>query len=776
MHVCAGGVWKNTEDEILKAAIMKYGKNQWARISSLLVRKSAKQCKARWYEWLDPSIKKTEWTRAEEEKLLHLAKIMPCQWRTIAPIIGRTAAQCLEHYEKLLDAAQAADGGDYDPNDDPRRLRPGEIDPNPESKPARYDPVDMDEDEKEMLSEARARLANTKGKKAKRKAREKQLEEARRLALLQKTRELKAAGINTKRKARRFTNSLDYNNEIPFQKLTPAGYYDTSEERVAGSRQKEDQSKFLGKSVRELEGKRRDREEEAERKKDSKRLKLFKKTNLPDAISAVNKLNDPALIKARGVMSLPTPQMTDGELEELSKVGSASALVAAGSGATGTLLGQYGQTPAQRTPQRTPMRTPMGRDTVLEETQNLIALTKSQTPLLGDENAVLHKTDMRGMTPRGHGVATPNVMGTPREGMTPTPRRRLTTPATPARDNLGINEAQAGMSAADAIMANRSRREQKRQEVLLKNKLRAGFDALPEAENEYMFKMPELPAEIEVQDEEPMVEDAEDAMSRVAAEVRAKQDAALARRSATLQRGLPRPVTVNTGMAKGEGRAKDATQQLVQEELLLMLRHDAAKYPMSKADRKRKRTVPVLPVYDDELLAEARLLVQDALSDDVSPAALAQASESVQRTWEELYSTHAFLPTKKTYGFLDSVKPAEQIKALEQRFQLLREQLKQDNKNAAKMEKSCELLGGGFAKRAKTAHGAIKAAHEQLGQVSIELDCFTVLKQGEQVGLPNRLAWLKNEVNESAQQERGLQNMYQSLTQEKARLQALLKA
>jgi hypothetical protein len=53
-----GGVWKNTEDEILKAAVMNYGKNQWARISSLLVRKSAKQCKARWYEWLDPSIKK----------------------------------------------------------------------------------------------------------------------------------------------------------------------------------------------------------------------------------------------------------------------------------------------------------------------------------------------------------------------------------------------------------------------------------------------------------------------------------------------------------------------------------------------------------------------------------------------------------------------------------------------------------------------------------------------------------------------------------------------
>ncbi len=53
-----GGIWKNTEDEILKAAVMKYGMNQWARISSLLVRKSAKQCKLRWYEWLDPNIKK----------------------------------------------------------------------------------------------------------------------------------------------------------------------------------------------------------------------------------------------------------------------------------------------------------------------------------------------------------------------------------------------------------------------------------------------------------------------------------------------------------------------------------------------------------------------------------------------------------------------------------------------------------------------------------------------------------------------------------------------
>ncbi|CEO97908.1 hypothetical protein PBRA_006022, partial [Plasmodiophora brassicae] len=258
-----GGVWKNTEDEILKAAVMKYGKNQWARISSLLVRKSAKQCKARWYEWLDPSVKKTEWTREEEEKLLHLAKIMPSQWRSIAAIVGRTSTQCLEHYTKLLDQAQAMEDaratGSSSSSSAPaaaaaaavssveelRKLRPGEIDMNPETKPARPDPVDMDEDEKEMLSEARARLANTKGKKAKRKAREKQLEEARRLAVLQKRRELKAAGIQFKGPShqslnRRKRKEMDYNAEIPLHRPTPAGFFDTGDEDQEMKRRRAD--------------------------------------------------------------------------------------------------------------------------------------------------------------------------------------------------------------------------------------------------------------------------------------------------------------------------------------------------------------------------------------------------------------------------------------------------------------------------------------------------------------------------------------------------------
>ena len=42
-----------------------------------------------------------------DEKLLHLAKLMPTQWHTIAPVVSQTATQYLERYHKLFDEAEA---------------------------------------------------------------------------------------------------------------------------------------------------------------------------------------------------------------------------------------------------------------------------------------------------------------------------------------------------------------------------------------------------------------------------------------------------------------------------------------------------------------------------------------------------------------------------------------------------------------------------------------------------------------------------------------------
>ena len=96
-------VWTNVEDEILKVAVMKYGLNQWSRISSLLIRKTAKQCKARWNEWLSPTVNKTVWSQQEDAELQRLVRMLPSQWKTVAQMMGRTAAQCVERYEKLLE-------------------------------------------------------------------------------------------------------------------------------------------------------------------------------------------------------------------------------------------------------------------------------------------------------------------------------------------------------------------------------------------------------------------------------------------------------------------------------------------------------------------------------------------------------------------------------------------------------------------------------------------------------------------------------------------------
>ena len=292
-----GGIWKNSEDEILKAAVMKYGLNNWSRIASLLVRKTPSQCKSRWYEWLDPSIKKIEWSKEEDEKLLHLAKVFPTQWRTIGPVVGRTAHQCQERYDRLLDEAQ---GRDMTMDEhDPRRLRPGEIDPAPETRPAKADPADMDDDEKAMLQEARARLANVQGKKAKRKEREAMMEETRRLAQLQKDRELRAAGLSVaSRRLKR--NDIDYTKEIPFEAPPQVGAH------VLEATPNLAKNRLL--SVQSIEGTTRRQEMQRHKKEDARTVKRLKETEMPFQ-KAVETVFTTDLV-------LPEPDSADSEDEQ----------------------------------------------------------------------------------------------------------------------------------------------------------------------------------------------------------------------------------------------------------------------------------------------------------------------------------------------------------------------------------------------------------------------------------------------------------------------------
>lgn len=436
------------EDEILKVAVMKYGRNQWARISSLLVRKTPKQCKARWNEWLDPRVKKTEWSREEDEKLLHLTKVFPSQWGTIADLVGRTAQMCVERYERLLElsaggntiAEASSTVGEVSTRTatslgEARKLKPGEIDPSPETKAARPDPVDMDEDEKEMLAEARARLANTQGKKAKRKAREKLLDEARRLAFLQKRRDMIAAGLPVMPGRKR--RGMDYNAEVPFEHKAVPGFHDATEELEREQVAHQDAIKLSAEERKEQAiGSNRDIVELTERKKDvTKEKKRIEQGFLPTALERRLKEQQAA---RRLPLNLPLPQIGASELEQIAKY-----------------EGEIGRWVAESEVYATPATA---------------ALRPGYTPSrrMGYEGTPLTRSSVGNSTP----MSTTSTSKLSKAS-------RTSARSTPIRDTLGINNGIREPIDSSTIL-----------DVYQKRRLQDAFSRLPKPKNDFDIVMP----------------------------------------------------------------------------------------------------------------------------------------------------------------------------------------------------------------------------------------------------------------------------------------------
>ncbi|KAF8163052.1 pre-mRNA splicing factor component-domain-containing protein [Crassisporium funariophilum] len=808
--IIKGGVWKNTEDEVLKAAIAKYGKNQWARISSLLVRKTPKQCKARWYEWLDPSIKKTEWSKTEDEKLLHLAKLMPTQWRTIAPIVGRTAVQCLERYQKLLDEAEAKENeelglagpsDDIGPSvDDIRRLRPGEIDPDPETKPARPDPIDMDEDEKEMLSEARARLANTQGKKAKRKARERQLEEARRLAVLQKKRELKAAGIIMRHKTKK--KGMDYNADIPFEKKAAAGFYDTAEEQARIA------SAPVGQTLRRLENKRKPEEEEAERKKRQRKNAAGKEgegaghqTKFIAARDAqIQKLKEAESIGRRRKLVLPTAQVGELELEDIVKIGlageNAKALVGGGNDASGRLLSDYEGLEAARMA-RTPRTAPQ-LDNVMVEARNLRNMTMVQTPLLGDENTPLHAGSGGGSgfdsaTPRHQVAFTPNPLATPlRDGsldISATPRGQdrsgisATPLRTPLRDNLSINPE-------DYKVSGDTPRDQRLRVTSAKRALKAGFVNLPKPENNFELLVPDDDEEDDtsVPGTTLSEEDAADRDAKVKRLQKEEERKALARRSRVVQLGLPRPSNVDIDTILQRLSIEEAgysdeqhghAQALINSELAHLMHHDSVAYPLPGTTRAGS-SQSSYEVPDDEALHAAEAAIQLELATLVgfpsaNPSQLREGLVALSKTesanedisWAKTRESLSYDASSRNWVQSTTLALDARIAGYSKLLSDARDLMAKDANKANKSEKKMGVILGGYQQRAEALSKRIATAFEDTQKSAVDYNSFVRLRVNEAAVGPRRVSSLREEVERLEYRERTLQMHYAELQSEK---------
>ncbi|KAI7277536.1 Pre-mRNA-splicing factor [Hortaea werneckii] len=758
MPVVKGGVWTNIEDEILKAAVSKYGLNQWARVSSLLARKTPKQCKARWSEWLDPSIRKIEWSREEDEKLLHLAKLMPTQWRTIAPIVGRTATQCLERYQKLLDEAEAREnaeelglggpeGGETaaPSADDVRKLRPGEVDPDPESKPARPDTIDMDEDEKEMLSEARARLANTQGKKAKRKARERQLEESRRLAVLQKRRELKNAGINVKVTTRK-KGQMDYNADIPFEKAPAPGFYDTQEELAQNERARE----MFDPRKQQLANKRKGDGEEAEHP-ETKRMKNNKGDSGASAFAAAAKagqqqrIREAEMSSKRRSLNLPAPQVSEGELEDIVKMGMSgerASTLAEGSENENTrgLIGNYQNQMVGATPIRTP-RAPQEEDRIANELRNARARTETQSALFGGENNELVEdsatTGYQGVTPSQKAAATPNPMATPfRQGMAngagATPRGPGATPMRTPRDNFRLNENDGSMQ-----LVGQTPRDVRMQEQAQRSSLRSKLASLPKPkETEFELELPEERAEAMTSSRETYAEDAAARDKRNAELAHAAAMAEFRRQTQTVQRGLPRPKVVDIdAMLKNARDSKDPIERDIEEETALLMANDALKFGGAKVNGSAR---PV-EIFAEEALQKAKMEVVLEMGQDADRS---QFGAAFEKEWEKAHESQTMLPGLAGYG--EDELDEEQL--LVEQFDNVQDAISASAEKSAATEKRLTKHHGGYLARQKVLKTKIQQAAETLEKTRLDVEVGRAAEMAEQGAMQGRLEQLRDEV------------------------------
>ena len=742
MTTVKGGQWTNIEDEILKASVSKYGLNQWARVSSLLARKSAKQCKARWQEWLDPAIRKVEWSKEEDEKLLHLAKLMPTQWRTLAPMVGRTAQQCLQRYQKLLDDAEKRENDDLGlmgpeggesqaPSaDDVRRLRPGEVDPDSENKPALPDTIDMDEDEKEMLSEARARLANTKGKKAKRKARERQLEESRRLALLQKRRELKSAGINIKITNRK-PGQMDYNADIPFEKAPASGFYDTQDEQAQNERERE----AFDPRRQQLANKRKNDEQDQNDEDNRKRRKNDKQPASAFAAAAkagqMQKIREAERQSKRRPLNLPAPQVGESELESIIKMG-----MGGQAASDDSLAADY----AQRI-DATPIRTPQVQkedDRIANEIRNAKLRTETQSALLGGDNPDVEDdegtTGYEGAAPTKNVAATPNPLATPlrlASGTTPG-----ATPARTPRDSFRLNNQTPSSSIAstprDLKLAQRGAR----------SALAIKLGALPAPKvTDFELELPDEEAEplatTAAQEEDAAVRDA-----RIAA-IRAEQARKeFLRQTQVMQRGLPRPEYVDArGMIDRLGDVGDSAEMAVLREAVVLVANDANGSGVGGAG------VPEKQRFSDKELDDARAEV--ALEASLLPGSRDDNIASITSAWE----------SAQPPSLLDEVVKASPPE-LHKHFEDVEARMTELAVSANGVEKKLAKTLGGYQARSKMLRGKIGQAHEALEKARIELEMKRVAGMREEAAIEERLERMREEVRVVMARERVAQEEY----------------
>lgn len=85
------GPFSAEEDQLIIEFVEKYGIHSWPKVTSVLPKRTAKQCRERWFNNLDPSVSKGPWTPEEDQMIFEAWLKFGPKWNQIAKTIpGRT--------------------------------------------------------------------------------------------------------------------------------------------------------------------------------------------------------------------------------------------------------------------------------------------------------------------------------------------------------------------------------------------------------------------------------------------------------------------------------------------------------------------------------------------------------------------------------------------------------------------------------------------------------------------------------------------------------------